>query len=274
MFLFLPPRLSIFYQCRSGMSDEHSYPTSPSHPQDSGGAGSDGKESGPTQTQSLDRAYRPPASASASIRQHSLSRVQQHHGAPLPDPSLNGPRPSAAKDYRYRCISSPDYLSDFRNVILIFNARLQFCSFHISKFGGALGEIQTRHMHSKDSNYSFTSETDFQFFPFTLQWPSDAGTFYPSCSSSPSSSNSLGSDGLRQYLGSSRSRTGDGVGSFPSLQPVSSTCPALSLCSISFPPCEQCRSSSCPAPTTSRSPHSCPIPCQSCCSSTRRGHAA
>lgn len=87
---------------RSGMSDEHSYPTSPNHPQETGGAGSDGKETGPTQTQSLDRAYRPPASTSASTRQHSLGRVQQHHGAPPPDPSLNGPRPSAAKDYRCR----------------------------------------------------------------------------------------------------------------------------------------------------------------------------
>ncbi|KAI4882507.1 hypothetical protein NFI96_018909, partial [Prochilodus magdalenae] len=84
----------------SGMSDEHSYPASPNHPQDVGGAGADGKDSGPTQTQSLDRAYRPPASAAAAAaRQHSLGRVQQHHGAPPPDSSLNGPRPAAAKDY-------------------------------------------------------------------------------------------------------------------------------------------------------------------------------
>ncbi|KAI5096962.1 wiskott-Aldrich syndrome protein family member 3-like, partial [Silurus meridionalis] len=91
--------IAVFSPHRSGMSDEHSYPTSPNHPQDTGGAGSDGKETGPTQTQSLDRAYRPPASTSASTRQHSLGRVQQHHGAPPPDPSLNGPRPSASKDY-------------------------------------------------------------------------------------------------------------------------------------------------------------------------------
>uniref|UniRef100_A0A3B1J6Y0 Wiskott-Aldrich syndrome protein family member n=1 Tax=Astyanax mexicanus TaxID=7994 RepID=A0A3B1J6Y0_ASTMX len=85
---------------RSCMSDEHSYPASPNHPQEAGGAGADGKDSGPTQTQSLDRAYRPPASAaSATARQHSLGRVQQHHGAPPPDSSLNGPRPAAAKDY-------------------------------------------------------------------------------------------------------------------------------------------------------------------------------
>ncbi|XP_056587768.1 actin-binding protein WASF3 [Triplophysa dalaica] len=81
---------------RSGMSDEHSYPASPNHPQDAGGAGAEGKDTGPTQTQSLDRAYRPQASGSA--RQHSLGRVQAHHGPP-PDSSLNGPRPTAAKDY-------------------------------------------------------------------------------------------------------------------------------------------------------------------------------
>lgn len=99
MFLLVLALSSVSLR-RSGLSDEHSYPTSPSHPQDTGGAGGDGKESAPTQTQSLDRAYRPPASVSASARQHSLGRVQQHHGAPPPDPSLNGPRPSAAKDYR------------------------------------------------------------------------------------------------------------------------------------------------------------------------------
>ncbi|XP_051955607.1 actin-binding protein WASF3-like [Xyrauchen texanus] len=85
---------------RSGMSDEHSYPASPNNPQEAAGAGVDGKDSGPTQTQSLDRAYRPPASAtSAAARQHSLGRVQAHHG-PLPaDSSLNGPRPTAAKEH-------------------------------------------------------------------------------------------------------------------------------------------------------------------------------
>lgn len=80
------------------MSDEHSYPASPNHPQDAGGTGADGKDTGPTQTQSLDRAYRPPASAAA--RQHSLGRVQAHHGPPT-DSSLNGPRPTAAKEYRH-----------------------------------------------------------------------------------------------------------------------------------------------------------------------------
>ncbi|ROJ62479.1 Wiskott-Aldrich syndrome protein family member 3 [Anabarilius grahami] len=86
---------------RSGMSDEHSYPASPNHPQEAGGAGADGKDAGPTQTQSLDRAYRPPASStSAAARQHSLGRVQAH-GPPLPDSALNGPRPTAAKEYRH-----------------------------------------------------------------------------------------------------------------------------------------------------------------------------
>ncbi|XP_042603893.1 wiskott-Aldrich syndrome protein family member 3-like [Cyprinus carpio] len=85
---------------RSGMSDEHSYPASPSHPQEAGAAGADGKDAGLTQTQSLDRAYRPPASSTAAAaRQHSLGRLQAHHGPPAPDSSLNGPRPTAAKEY-------------------------------------------------------------------------------------------------------------------------------------------------------------------------------
>ncbi|XP_028840607.1 wiskott-Aldrich syndrome protein family member 3 [Denticeps clupeoides] len=88
---------------RSGMSDEHSYPASPNHPsQDVGGPGADGKDAaGPNQTQSLDRAYRPPTSSSAAgaARQHSLGRVQAHHGPPSTDPALNGPRPATAKEY-------------------------------------------------------------------------------------------------------------------------------------------------------------------------------
>uniref|UniRef100_A0A672QRU9 Wiskott-Aldrich syndrome protein family member n=1 Tax=Sinocyclocheilus grahami TaxID=75366 RepID=A0A672QRU9_SINGR len=87
---------------RSGMSDEHSYPASPSHPLEAAGAGADGKDAGPTQTQSLDRVYRPPASSTAAAaRQHSLGRVQTHHGPPQADSSLNGPWPTAAKDYRH-----------------------------------------------------------------------------------------------------------------------------------------------------------------------------
>ncbi|KAG5284825.1 hypothetical protein AALO_G00030890 [Alosa alosa] len=84
---------------RSGMSDELSYPASPNHPPEAGGPGADGKDSGPTQTQSLDRAYRPPASGAASgaARQHSLGRVPSH--PPPTDQALNGPRPTAAKDY-------------------------------------------------------------------------------------------------------------------------------------------------------------------------------
>lgn len=97
--------LFVIISSRSVMSDERSYPTSPNHPQDVGGAGSDGKDTGPNQTQSLDRAYRPPVSTSASNRQHSLGRVQQH---PQPsDSSINGPWPTAAKDYRYRSLSLP-----------------------------------------------------------------------------------------------------------------------------------------------------------------------
>ncbi|XP_056119510.1 actin-binding protein WASF3 [Rhinichthys klamathensis goyatoka] len=85
---------------RSGMSDEHSYPASPNHPPEAGGAGADGKDGGPTQTQSLDRAHRPPGStSSAGARQHSLGRLQVHHGPPVPESALNGPRPTAAKEY-------------------------------------------------------------------------------------------------------------------------------------------------------------------------------
>ncbi|KAL2094560.1 hypothetical protein ACEWY4_009279 [Coilia grayii] len=87
---------------RSGMSDEHSYPASPNHPpQEAGGPGVDGKDAAPTQTQSLDRAYRPPASAAAAsgARQHSLGRVPSHHAPPPADSALNGPRPTSAKDY-------------------------------------------------------------------------------------------------------------------------------------------------------------------------------
>lgn len=83
---------------RSGLSDEHSYPASPNHPPQDG---PDGKDAAPTQTQSLDRAYRPPASAasSAAARQHSLGRVPSHHAPPGTDSALNGPRPTSAKDY-------------------------------------------------------------------------------------------------------------------------------------------------------------------------------
>ncbi|KAJ7996373.1 hypothetical protein DPEC_G00236420 [Dallia pectoralis] len=86
---------------RSGMSDDLSYPASPNHlPQDGVVLGPDGKEhlTGTNQTQSLDRAYRPPAvtATSAQGRQHSLGRMQPHPGTA--DPSLNGPGPAAGKD--------------------------------------------------------------------------------------------------------------------------------------------------------------------------------
>ncbi|XP_031664197.1 wiskott-Aldrich syndrome protein family member 3 [Oncorhynchus kisutch] len=88
---------------RSGMSDEQSYPASPNHPPQEGVVlGPDGKEhlTGPNQTQSLDRAYRPPAAATTAAqgRQHSLGRMQPHHGPTPADPSLNGPRPAASKE--------------------------------------------------------------------------------------------------------------------------------------------------------------------------------
>ncbi|XP_067085216.1 actin-binding protein WASF3 [Osmerus mordax] len=88
---------------RSGLSDEMSYPTSPSLPNQEATA-PDGMDhlTNPNQTQSLDRAYRPPASAvaAATARQHSLGRTQPHphHGAPPADSALNGPHPSTTKD--------------------------------------------------------------------------------------------------------------------------------------------------------------------------------
>ncbi|XP_041111532.1 wiskott-Aldrich syndrome protein family member 3-like [Polyodon spathula] len=93
---------------RSVASDaEHSYPASPNHPSQQVSASSsystsDSKEllAAPVQTQSLDRAYRGPATTAG--RQSSLGRV------PLPsDPGLNGPRPPTAKDYSAKQI--PEY---------------------------------------------------------------------------------------------------------------------------------------------------------------------
>ncbi|XP_071395116.1 actin-binding protein WASF3-like [Centroberyx affinis] len=95
---------------RSGMSDDPSFPSSPHHdPQ-----GHDGKDhvsmatSGSGQTQSLDRALRPPSASSAiaaaTSRQHSLGRNQphhHHHPAPVAgsaNQALNGARTNAAKE--------------------------------------------------------------------------------------------------------------------------------------------------------------------------------
>ncbi|KAG7484264.1 hypothetical protein MATL_G00047370 [Megalops atlanticus] len=92
---------------RSVMSDvgEHSFPASPNHPsQQVSGSSSysavEGREllTAPSQTQSLDRAYRPPAIAPGR-QANSLGRVQPPHGPPPIDPALNGPRPQAVKDY-------------------------------------------------------------------------------------------------------------------------------------------------------------------------------
>ncbi|XP_036404553.1 wiskott-Aldrich syndrome protein family member 3-like isoform X1 [Megalops cyprinoides] len=92
---------------RSVASDvgEHSYPASPNHPsQQVSGSSSysaaEGKEllTAPSQTQSLDRVYRPPVSA-AGRQANSLGRVQPPHAPPPADPALNGPRPQAIKDY-------------------------------------------------------------------------------------------------------------------------------------------------------------------------------
>uniref|UniRef100_W5N8C4 Wiskott-Aldrich syndrome protein family member n=1 Tax=Lepisosteus oculatus TaxID=7918 RepID=W5N8C4_LEPOC len=92
---------------RSVASDagEHSsYPASPNHPSQqvstsSSYSANESKEllAAPSQTQSLDRPYRPPATVPG--RQNSLGRVQQSHAPPPTDPALNGPRPHAVKDY-------------------------------------------------------------------------------------------------------------------------------------------------------------------------------
>ncbi|KAG9338946.1 hypothetical protein JZ751_024336 [Albula glossodonta] len=91
---------------RSVMSDvgEHSFPASPNHPQQVSGSSSysaaEGREllAAQAQTQSLDRAYRPPLAAS-SRQANSLGRMQPPHGPPPADPALNGPRPQAVKDH-------------------------------------------------------------------------------------------------------------------------------------------------------------------------------
>ncbi|MGH0170148.1 UNVERIFIED_CONTAM: hypothetical protein FKN15_057991 [Acipenser sinensis] len=98
---------------RSAVSDaEHSYPASPNHPSQQVSASSsystgDSKEllAAPVQTQSLDRAYRGPATTAG--RQSSLGRAQQPHVPLPPDPALNGPRPPTAKDYSAKQI--PEY---------------------------------------------------------------------------------------------------------------------------------------------------------------------
>uniref|UniRef100_UPI003AAFA73C actin-binding protein WASF3-like n=1 Tax=Centroberyx gerrardi TaxID=166262 RepID=UPI003AAFA73C len=95
---------------QSGMSDDPSFPSSPHHdPQ-----GHDGKDhvsmatGGSGQTQSLDRALRPPSASSAvaaaTSRQHSLGRNQPHHHHHPPpvagsaNQALNGARTNAAKE--------------------------------------------------------------------------------------------------------------------------------------------------------------------------------
>ncbi|KAL4593534.1 wiskott-Aldrich syndrome protein family member 3-like, partial [Arapaima gigas] len=99
---------------RSVMSDvgEHSYPASPSHPsQQVGGSGTystaDGKELlvAPSQTQSLDRVYRSPASSAG--RQNSLARPPASHTPPGADSALNGPRSQPVKEYSGQ--QMPDY---------------------------------------------------------------------------------------------------------------------------------------------------------------------
>ncbi|XP_029106579.1 wiskott-Aldrich syndrome protein family member 3-like isoform X2 [Scleropages formosus] len=92
---------------RSMMSDvgEHSYPASPSHPfQQVTGSTSyttaDGKEllAAPCHTQSLDRAYRVPATAAAG-RQNSLGRPQPPYTPPGADSAANGPHSQPVKEY-------------------------------------------------------------------------------------------------------------------------------------------------------------------------------
>ncbi|KAL4631695.1 wiskott-Aldrich syndrome protein family member 3-like isoform X2 [Arapaima gigas] len=102
---------------RSVASDmaDRSYPASPSHPSQQGSSSSsystaEGKEllTAPSQTQSLDRPFRP-LSATAAGRQNSLGRMQPPHTAPPPDPALNGPRSQAIKDFGGQHSAMPEY---------------------------------------------------------------------------------------------------------------------------------------------------------------------
>ncbi|KAI5625887.1 hypothetical protein C0J50_14638 [Silurus asotus] len=93
---------------RSVLSDvgEHSYPGSPNRPAQqtppcSAYSTTDGKELilSPSQTQTLQRGYRPTGTLSAPAGRDTLGRIQPSHTTPATDPTLNGPRPTQAKDY-------------------------------------------------------------------------------------------------------------------------------------------------------------------------------
>ncbi|XP_039621691.1 wiskott-Aldrich syndrome protein family member 3-like [Polypterus senegalus] len=101
---------------RSVASDagEHSYPGSPNNPSQQVSTSSsysttETKELhvAPLQTQSLDRAYRPPTTV--SNRQNSLNRVQQPHIPLLSDSAPNGPRPPIVKDYSSQQMQVPEF---------------------------------------------------------------------------------------------------------------------------------------------------------------------
>ncbi|XP_023653402.1 actin-binding protein WASF3-like isoform X1 [Paramormyrops kingsleyae] len=102
---------------RSVASDvgDRSYPASPNHPAQQAGASgahsvTEGREmlTAPSQTQSLDRPFRP-AGTAPSGRQNSLGRVQPPHAAPPVDSALNGPRSQAVKDYGSQQMPMPEY---------------------------------------------------------------------------------------------------------------------------------------------------------------------
>lgn len=94
---------------RSVLSDmgEHSYPGSPNRPAQhtppcSAHSTTDGKELilTPSQTQTLQRGYRATGTLSTQAGRDTLGRIQPSHTTPPTDPTLNGPRPAQAKDYR------------------------------------------------------------------------------------------------------------------------------------------------------------------------------
>ncbi|XP_030636401.1 wiskott-Aldrich syndrome protein family member 3 [Chanos chanos] len=104
---------------RSVASDmgEHSYPASPNHLVQQAVSASaystaEGKELliAPSQTQSLDRGYRPaPASAVPPAGRQTLGRVQPPHVPTVTDPTLNGPRQQSIKDYSGQQVQHPEY---------------------------------------------------------------------------------------------------------------------------------------------------------------------
>lgn len=90
---------------------EHSYPGSPNRPGQqtppcSAHSTTDGKELILTPTQTLQRGYRPTGTLSTPAGRDTLERIQVSHTTPPTDPTVNGPRPAQAKDYRCVCVSN------------------------------------------------------------------------------------------------------------------------------------------------------------------------